>query len=201
MNLCPVESLNNNLLKKPSSTTKWKISSTALKRLDDLYHNWGFRPPTLRQLPDVFLERTSLFIDRDISIDNWMWKDKSKCFPLIDAVSHQNPSMPDQRRRKIKVYLDVIERLTFMESMCRQPTKVKQRIEKRYTDLVQEYGTEIDIMDDKPLVANHRFLPKRDLDNFKKIQDILMNTNKQTTTSSQEKRRFCELDNTRLQFD
>jgi hypothetical protein len=199
VNLYSAESLNDNFLNKTSSTTKWRIPPTTLKRLNDLEHDWSIRPPMLHQLPNIFLEPNRLLIDRDVSIDNWNWKDKSKSFPLVDTVSHKSPSSTvKQSNKKVKIHLDVIERLALMESTCNQQPNQVEQIQKS-VDLGQEYGTEINIKEGKPMVANHRFLPKRNLDDFKIIQSCLLNnSNKQ---SSQEKKKVCELDNTRFRFD
>jgi hypothetical protein len=197
VNLCPTKRLNDSFLNRISDTEKWRIPLTALKRLDDAEYDWNIRPSRSPELPNMFLEPASLFIDLAIPFDHWNWKNKSKCFPLVDTAPYRPSSPVLHAKQKVKMHLDVIERLALMEAACNQLSKAEQ-VQKKRVDLGQGYGIEIDIKQDKPIVTNQYFLPKRDLDDFQILQACLLNDSGRQ--SSQEKKRACELGN-RFRFD
>lgn len=75
---------------------EWRVPLTVQKRLGQMDTDWNRLPSTLHEMPNIYLQDLALFLDdstklsrllyrANIDLSTWHWREKSKCFPLIDT--------------------------------------------------------------------------------------------------------------------
>jgi hypothetical protein len=193
---------------------RWRIPFTTLKHLDLIEHDWSSKSlllthakRTLHHLPNILLEKPiCLFLkDSNEIVKKWVWKEKSKCFPIINNNAYSIKHGTKRRienKKKIQFNAAIINNLALLDQAIHNKTtnsskdmmKVLNSSKKKHCQYITK-----ELPKNKNRSAMGTFLPYRRIDDFRIIQSGLKQ--QRGNNSSKSSSTLCELDNIRFKFD